>query len=135
MTECPLCNGHFDPVFDQPTDQMGFDKFYVDPILEYDKTCTIRYLGPDDYKRGLEVGEILVLVDDDGVPFAHARIVGVIRMTAEAIVESEFSGHSNYHSVEHLAMSLRSFYPDVYIGPGTELWVFFFDVLEHTREE
>lgn len=124
--ECPVCeSGGYTEFWDSPVASIEFDEQFKTMILNEEKTCTIRYNIVGD----IATGDVVSFHDTDREVFAWAKITGRMRITAENIVQSDFDGHRNYAVVEELALSLREFYPDAYIGPDTLLDVLWFNVV------
>lgn len=85
------------------------------PILQGEKTCTVRYGWTDEIIP--EVGKKVILratdaEDHRGFPFATATIDLVDSMTIEEFVEESWDGHEEYDTVEDMIWALSHYYTD-----------------------
>lgn len=125
--KCPVCRSdEFDPVFDVPAGVIEFDKVFKRPILAEKKTSTLRH----DFDKDIGPGDVVILRTSSGEDFAYAKVTSVMEITAGVAVNSEFSGHTNYDSMEELALSLRTYYPGVYFSEDTPLTFISFSVIQ-----
>jgi hypothetical protein len=82
---------------------------YVEPILEEEKTATVRY-GWDKDKLP-EKGERLHLINSGVYEiFATAYVQFVESMTIEEFVNETWEGHKEYSSSEEMIWALGHFY-------------------------
>lgn len=90
---------------------------YPQPILQHDKTRTLRY----GWEKPLEPGDTLLMHTPDGEHFANARCRSVQEMTAFDAAASELKGHRSYNSVSELLTHLRRHYREADLTPNTDL--------------
>lgn len=96
---------------------------YVEPVLEGEKTKTIRYdfgpVGPGD--------TFVMVTEETGETFGQAFVAVVWGMTAETLVHPEVTlledGHRDYADIDELADHLGEFYSDAEIGADTQLTI------------
>lgn len=84
-----------------------FASIYVGPILDQNKTQTLRY----DWDKPLTKGDIVKAVDaGTDTVFCDIKITNIEKLTIQDCVDREFEGHENYESVEELVTVLNQFY-------------------------
>lgn len=103
---------------------IAFDDHHVEPILEGEKTVTIRY----DFEHDLGALEQVRLVDEGGDLFAIARVTTQFESRADWVSFADFAGHERYLTTGDLLGELEEYYPDAEIAPGTVLDVIAFQV-------
>lgn len=134
-TGCPVCgSSDFSTIYDSPVASVKFLSAFKTPIMNEEKTLTIRHNLSDE----IDIGDTVAFIDSDGNEFAWAKVLSRAQMTAKAIVESEFSGHRNYSDMRNFALSMREFYPDSYFGPDTMMDIIWFNVImavDHKSDE
>lgn len=105
--------------------RLAFADAYVEPILEGEKTVTVRY----QFEHDLKPGQLVALVDESDTLFASARIVTQCELRADWISYADFAGHRRYTTTGELLDDLARHYPDAEIHWKTPLDVIAFHVL------
>lgn len=110
--------------------RLGFRADHVDPILDGEKTLTVRY----DFERAIDEGEVIDLRTTAGEVFARAKVVLSKRMLARDVVRfiDVFGGHEPYAGVDDFAETLADYYdpPREGFGEYTTVTAIGFDVLD-----
>ena len=101
------------------TTPIKFDGRYVTPILERDKTATIRF----GWDTSLRERDTLVMQTPDDDVFAKAEVVSVIDMTITDAAAADIPGHESYSSVDECLDKLSYFYPDADLTPNSTVTV------------
>lgn len=110
------------------TPTLKFDTDFVVPIVDGEKTLTLRH----DLDFEPEPGDRLQLAAtaaNVGV-FARAELVDVEQLTVAAAAERDFDGHRTYAGLDDVLAELREYYPDATIGPETLLTALRFELVE-----
>lgn len=110
--------------------EIAFATEYVEPILEREKTVTIRF----DFEHDFDPMDRVRLLDEDGTEFATARIVTQCELRADWVSFADFAGHHRYPTTSDLLDELAEYYPDANIEPGWVLDVIAFHVEDATLE-
>lgn len=110
--------------------RLGFRADHVDPIVDGEKTLTVRY----DFERAIDEGEVVDLRTTAGEVFARAKVVLSKRMLARDVVRfiDVFGGHEPYADVDEFAETLADYYdpPREGFGEYTTVTAIGFDVLD-----
>lgn len=114
--------------------RLGFRADHVDPILNGEKTLTVRY----DFERAVDEGDLIDLRTTSGDVFARARVVLSKRMLARDFVRfvDVFGGHKSYADVDEFADALADYYdpPREGFSEYTTVHAIGFDVVETNFE-
>ncbi len=110
--------------------RLGFRADHVDPIVDGEKTLTVRY----DFERAIDEGEVIDLRTTSGEVFARAKVVLSKRILARDVVRfiDVFGGHEPYDDVDDFAETLADYYdpPREGFGEYTTVTAIGFDVLD-----
>jgi hypothetical protein len=107
---------------------MEFDSAFKHPLRTGKKRATIRPVEKGPYPvEGERVG---FYTSQDAGPFALATITDRQKMTAEEIIDHEFTHHRNYPSLAHFAGAMAAFYDDLEVRFDTEFYVIYFEEVE-----
>lgn len=129
---CPVCNSEgYDTVYDSPVASLRFANNFRTPILNGEKTLTVRREVPGE----IATGNIVAFVNEDDNEFAWAKIVSRARMRCEDVVRTNWEGHRTYDSIEEFALSMRVFHPDEYFGPDSYVTVIWYEVVMEVDHE
>ena len=107
--------------------RMKFAEEYVDPILNGEKTLTIRLQS--EWASATDLDSLKFLTPD-GEVFAEGFVHRARKRTASDAfgLTRVHSGHRSYDSREEFYELLESYYPDAEIGPETEVRTILFRV-------
>jgi hypothetical protein len=110
------------------TPTLKFDTDFVVPIVDGEKTLTLRHDLDIDPKPGMRL-RLAATTENVGV-FARAELVDVEQLTVAAAAERDFDGHRTYDGLDDVLAELREYYPDATIGPETLLTALRFELLD-----
>ncbi|GAB3669615.1 hypothetical protein GCM10028856_17560 [Halopiger thermotolerans] len=120
-------DGGFEPASELRADggrpQIRFDDRHVDPIMDGEKTVTIRY----DFEHEFEQGDLVDLVNQNGHKLTTAKIVTQCELRADWIAFADFEGHRRYTTTGELLEELSEYYSDANLHPKIVLDVIVFE--------
>lgn len=99
---------------------LRFDDQYVGPILQGDKTTTMRY----GLRRDVEPGDQIALIDEDDDVFAYVDVEASLDVPVEQAVEMGIGPYDD-HTVEFLVDRLRELYDESIDAESTVTAVLF----------
>lgn len=97
---------------------MRFDSEFVEPVLNGEKTATLRL---DLASDAFPVGKQFHLATPDGTPFASAVVDERGYTSVEMAAKMTIEGHQSYETTDALMEQLRGYYPDETIDPNTRV--------------
>lgn len=109
-------------VLDIPEKSIGYQCNHIDPILDGDKTLTIRW----DFHKDISEGDSVRFVTPRGYIFATAEITGKKLISAQEFVEQNYDGHKEYDSVDQLLSEMEGYYHEEF-RPQTKFDLLQFD--------
>lgn len=114
-----------------PRPGIAFDNEHVEPILDGEKTVTIRH----DFEGDFDPLDGVDLLDRQGIPFATARVTTQFELRADWVSYADFTGHQRYDTTAELLEDLREYYPGVNLESEDVLDVIAFQVEDGGGDE